>query len=277
MNHLELNLLKKYKTILSNEGYPDWSFKVYPAMPFIGNDYQKSKPKILLYGSTENLSEYFGKKENWITSLGEYGFTRNRYMFDKEANKKDFFPYNAFHMQPIQDGSLLTVAKFIVEKTIPNNKFSDDPYTFLEQLTVGNIAKFSIKSKSNIDYPTSSKIKLMCSFPYIVEEIQLLRPDIIIIPITIYRKVIKELNNLFVKIKLKPKVIEIYQVNSQAIYPTIGPYLRNRNLNYEHIVLSPVIVNWTNNVRILNSTGSKKRKDSAKLMRMYLTWLNNSN
>ncbi len=273
MNRLELVLIEKYKTILGNEGNPDWSFKVYPAMPFIGNNYQKINSKVLLYGSAENLSEYF-EKENWINTIGEDGFSRNRYMFDNKADEKDFFPYSNFHMQPIQDGSLLTVAKYIVEKIIPNNKFSNNPYAFLEQIAVGNIAKFSVESASNIDYPTKNKKKLMQSFSYVIEEIQLLKPDIIIIPTTIYYKMKKELNNYFKQIKIKPKIFGIYQVNPQAINITIGKYLKELVLNHNDISLSINIEEWISNIQLRNNKGKYKSVYIDKLMRMYFTWLN---
>ena len=276
MNSLEIDLLNKYKEILQKEGYPDWAFELYPAMPFVGNNYIKMDKKILLYGSAENLGylwDAYIKKDTWISKIGDDGFARNRYKFDNDKNKNDFFPYGAFHMQPILDGSLLTVAKFITEKKTPKINFSDNTYEFIEQIAIGNIAKFSIKSKDNVDYPPKNKKKLLRSYSYIYEEIKLLKPDIIILPVTIYYKFKNQLSEILTQINLRTEIIGIYQVNPQAINNSIKTYLNENELNYTDIELSPVIHEWCSHIKMRNKNGIYNKRYIDKLIKMYLKWL----
>lgn len=271
MNKLESKVLDKYKGIIKRDNIPYWSFNYNPAIPFIGNSYHISKPKVLIYGSAENLSEYYGKKnKEWFDGKDDNDLLRNRYMFEKSKNS--FFP--DFHMQPIKDGSLLTVARYILERLYPNNSFSKKPRTFLEQVSAVNFAKFSFKDDTNYDYPPKNKRGLMDSFSYVMDEITLLKPNIIIIPSTILAKIHNELNRLFSEININPRLIGIYQVNPQAINLAIGKYLKKENLEIidSKTGVPEFLEEWIKNIQFLKA---KQQEKVQGLMLKYITWLDN--
>jgi len=172
LNHFEKELLVKYEDIKEYSGVPNWSYeKISPAIPFVGNNYQKVKRRVLIYGSAENLTYVYGKEDE---KKAYKDFLRNRKYF-KEG---EFF--NEIHIQPISDGSLLTASRYILSMLGYDSDFSNNPKDFLEEIAASNFSKFSINSPNNID-PIKLKY-LKHSIPYIITDIKTLEPEIIILP-----------------------------------------------------------------------------------------------
>ena len=239
-NNILVNQLKdSYRQIFEAqklEGSISWaqhkksnpSELVSPTIPFIGKNYLAQKTKILLYASAENLVGYNGYLDD-----DSYAINRHRSWFD--AKNYDFFP--KVHLKPIEDGSLVIVLRYICEKL--GIEMPDTPKEFLESISFANFGKFSIQpkngKKTNIDYP-KDKQKMDCSMPYVKIDLELLRPDIIIMFKSIYSTENQSIN----EIKGNAQIIRIYQINAG----TVNRLISKKNLYKDVNELSPVIKDW---------------------------------
>lgn len=133
-----------------------------------------------------------------------------------------------------------------------NTGLSDVPHEYLEQIAVGNFGKFSIdparlgqRERRNLDYATAFD-KLATSVEYIVADINAIRPDIVILPRTIFNIVNACIGwtNLLAGItsRVPIRFFKIFQTNARVInihiarrlkgvpisdygYSSIGPWL----------------------------------------------------
>lgn len=241
MNHLELQIEKEYRKIYSEYGAPEWARTIEPAIPFVGNDYNESSEKVLIYGSAENLTYLSGRK-----------ITENNYRRNREVPDESGF-FKKIHITPVTDGSLLTAARFILAKRGCDELFSSDPRRFIEQVSVVNFCKFSIDSDVNKDY--ASKLRyLKSSFEYIKRELAHLKPDIVVIPHATYKLVaIKKM-----LASGQRDIVPIYQTNLRVINSHLNNVPINGNIyNY------PFVSNWLKH----GITGMPK----------YLSWLDRQN
>ena len=150
-------------------------------MPLVGKKYKPGKG-LLIYASAENLTwlndnptpEYFRTNKAW---------NRYRVQYEKYGrHSKQFFP--KVGIQPITDGGLFAAGLFVAQKMgLPVRM---RPRAFLETIAVSNWCKFSIKTDTNQDYITDIK-KLTESLPYVINEISILQPRIVLIPKAIWR------------------------------------------------------------------------------------------
>ena len=214
---------------------------VSPTIPFVGKDYPAQKTKVLLYASAENLVQ--GKQYDGHLDKVDWAIDRHRwYKDDWYKNKfgKIFFP--KFHIAPIEDGGLLIVLLYICEQL--GIEMPTTPNEFVESIALANFGKFSIKpqegDKHNTDYAKPvDKPKLDCCLPYIKRDLEVLKPDIIVIPQSIYnieREYIKS-------IKGDAKIVPIYQINTRVVN---GKRI-SKNSQFPPIdinELSPVIRDW---------------------------------
>lgn len=210
MNRIE-KLLIEYSEIFSQkENRPEWAVKknnskeiVSPSIPFIGKNYEKTK--ILLYASAENLGDYKG---GWLDN-NDFAKNRHRLWFDKYSDNH-FFP--DVHIAPMNKGGLVNIIGYVSMKLYPDFKF-DTPKELLEGVAFANFGKFSIsveKGEKNIDY-AGDYHKLKKSIEYIKSDLEILKPDILIIPETIFKhnRIKKLLSIEFPGIKIIP----IYQIH----------------------------------------------------------------
>ncbi len=174
---LEDQLKKKYGEIHIND-QPDENIWINAdaATPFVGDNYGAiGLPKVLVYGSAENLTY-----ANNLTLSA----TRNRDFFEEGPQGADqFFP--RVHITPITDGSLLTAARYLLE-IFKKDGFSAEPKGFLQQIAVSNYGKFSLKGKKNSDYASKPKL-LKASHQYVLADLEVLKPDVVILPRSIYQ------------------------------------------------------------------------------------------
>lgn len=172
---------------LYNKGTPAWGYKgIAPAIPFVGEKYSESETKVLLYASAENLAsnekhrhelETRGLREQLLRSYGA------KVLHHQDQN---------VHIEPINNGSLLKVARHILSHFDFGRCFSTtSSKEFLSQITVANPGKFSIdpetigmRKKKNLDYADSPE-KFNDQRDYIGVDLQVLDPTLVIIPITI--------------------------------------------------------------------------------------------
>lgn len=214
-NKIVRKLLETYHALYSKYEAPEGMFKLRPAIPFVGKKYQNIEPKILSYASSENLS-YAYDKNLYPNALeihkleNKEQFNRARYFYNKY---KEYFPY--VHMEPFNNGSQLFITRHIISKLGYADKFDNDPYEFIEQISVANPGKFSIASKKNADYASNIK-KMSFSIDYIKEDFAQLKPKIVILPKTVFETInrIEKWNNLLNEAGIKSvSFVQIFQLS----------------------------------------------------------------
>ena len=224
----KVNKLKEeYRKIFQKNEKPDWAVKkhqnsadpVRPSIPFIGREYQNAPKKVLVYASAENLTFYCDEKydSNYLDN-DKYAENRHRNKF--EETKEDFFP--DIHIGPMNNGALATAVLYICTKflgfDLPERI---KPAEFYEKIAVANYCKFSIHDKKNKDHANDSG-KLECSKEYVKADLEVLKPDYIILPKTIYDN-----NEWIISDYAKDnniKCIPIMQINQTTINCHIKKY-----------------------------------------------------
>ena len=237
-------LLQQYQTIMDNpKAFPSWAKKkkhnqnefIKCTIPFVGKNYFCHKPRILVYASAENLTKYTGEFDRDGDAVN-----RHRAYFDDPKKREDrYFP--SIHLQPFDDGSLATAVLYIATKLfeIPCNI---SPAVFYEQIAIGNYCKYTIESdEKNIDYATDAK-KLSYSRSFIEADIAFLKPDVIIMPKSIY----KSEKSFVDTIKGSARVIPISQINSGTINRTISK--KNGRKPKRRSDLAPCVKTWYDNL-----------------------------
>jgi len=175
------DLLKRFG-VLHTE-LPKWAWPFSPSIPFIGERYRPGR-SLLIYASAENFSkmnreqppEWFETDEVW---------NRYRAAYEEEGrHSHDFFP--SVGIAPVNDGGLLAAGLFLAEKLgLPTRKA---PRAFLETLAVSNWCKFTIGGPGgNRDYISDMK-KLTESLPFVVAELAVLQPAVVLLPKLVWQK-----------------------------------------------------------------------------------------
>ena len=179
MKELPAQLIKRFKSTFNKK--PSWAWDFMPPVPLIGKQYKPGKG-LLIYASAENLS--------WLNAVPtprrfqkEFAWNRYRVCYEEQGLKSDaFFP--DVGIQPMTDGGLFAAALFLAEKTgLPTRKI---PRAFLETVAISNWCKFSIKAEGNRDYIADVK-KLTESLLFVIGELALLQPKIVLVPKQIWR------------------------------------------------------------------------------------------
>lgn len=198
---------------------PEWAVRktarpeeaVRPTIPFIGREYACRSIRMLLYASAENLAGYnrFGR-----TYLDDDEFAADRHRACFEEDKDSFFP--DVHIAPVNGGELSLAAYYIACKLTDVRDMK--PSEFYETMAFGNYGKFSIASGANIDY-ASKKTHLCVMREYVRADIGSLRPDIIIMPGSIYRAEREFLDDICKGVRIIP----MHQINCRVINCHIHP------------------------------------------------------
>ena len=208
---------------------------VRSAIPFVGKEYFSNPNgcRVLLYASAENLSGY----ADGIEELSEeYRVHRCRQSFEASVAAGDFFP--SVHIQPINDGGLLVVAyqilKRIMGEAFEKNYGNMQPAEFLEHICCSNYGKFTLHvgdGKTNYDYAGKKRILKLCH-AYVKADIDVLKPDLIIMPKSMYEGAGQK-KSFFEKYFSAEefKVIPVYQVNSTVVNCHIGSKYIRKNIN----------------------------------------------
>ena len=229
---------QKFQDALGNA--PDWAVHkrtqptelVRCTIPFVGKNYFLQAKKILVYASAENLSTYDRKHyDHWEGSwLDDDAKAENRHRkcFD-EFDLDDFFPH--VHIAPMNNGCLATAVYYIAYKLGLAGNIC--PRDFYETIAVANYGKYSIETaqqhaerlnipgqdlaKSNIDYASDLSL-LEASHPFVKADLEILQPDIIILPTSVYKADRKFIDAH----KGNACIITIYQMNAGVINRTIA-------------------------------------------------------
>lgn len=236
-------LSRRYQSIFSQKGNaPAWAYRkisspakpIHCPIPFIGKRYFEQPVKILLYASAENLNGYNGYLDDDLFALH-----RHRYYFDRSLQDPDlFFPW--VHIAPINNGALVLCAFYIMSKLVPLQ--DTDPAAFLETISFGNYGKYTIcptVGSRNIDYAAQPD-KLMESQDYVAADIEVLKPDYIIMVGTTYHGAGKQ-KAFMDRIKGNAKIIPIYQITPTTIN---SPILFRKHGTARLQNLHPTLVRW---------------------------------
>ena len=249
---VEKVLLESYKQIFKNKkNDPSWAVHkrsdghtnelVHCSIPFVGKKYGEQNTKILMYASAENLTGYCGHLDN-----DDYAVNRHRNKFEETAGKENFFFPNV-HIAPIEDGCLAIVALYVFMKLEKIGEVT--PADFFEMISFGNYCKYTKASVKNEDYVSDFEM-VEKSHDYIRKDFEVLKPDCVIMPKSIYDK-----HRGFIDgIKGEAKIIPIYQINAGNINRIIKrkyPLFDEENLNN-------VVKYWYDNLKDNGINGTTK-------------------
>lgn len=248
------HILKAYKNIYQASKKPDWAVEnrrngeiIKPSIPFIGNNYGSLKNKILLYASAENLTYY--EKSNSPNKLLETEDAWNRRRNRIKLKRDCIFPN--IHIAPVSNGGLLATVALVayINKLIET---PTDPYKFIENLSIDNLGKYSIKTlgsntRKNKDY-ISNLSYLKYSIPFIEEELSILKPNYIIIPKKAYE--LKPIKDIFQKIVPEAKIVPIYQLTSTVVNCHLASKISEKEITKFKRRVPKNIKNWVSDIHI---------------------------
>ncbi len=170
---LDLALVKRFRA--TYEGTPSWAWPYMPSIPFIGRSFTPGRG-LLIYASAENLS-WMNQKSKPRRFTTDHVWNRYRACYEEKGrDSEDFFP--DVGIAPVDDGGLLAAGHYVA-KEIGLPIFLK-PRAFLETIAVSNWCKFSIRTAKNKDYIRDVP-KLAYSLPFVVGELALLRPAVVLI------------------------------------------------------------------------------------------------
>ena len=236
-------LTERYQTIFTQKGSePTWAYRkisrpqepIHPPIPFVGKHYFEQPFKSLLYASAENLRGYDGYLDDDLFALH-----RHRYYFEQSIKASDmFFPW--VHIAPINNGALVLCAFHILSRlTNPNDM---DPADFLETIAFGNYGKYTFcptDRTRNIDC-ASQPDKLAHSQPCVAADLEILRPDYVIMVGTTYHGAGAQ--KAFVDgVCGGAKVIPIYQITPTTVN---SPNLFRKHAPLTTDELHPTLARW---------------------------------
>ena len=180
MTDIVNELLRRFRTKFT--GAPPWAWPFKPPIPLVGHQCTAGEG-LMIYASAENLS-WLNNKPSPDRFTSEDAWNRYRVVYEEAGrNSGSFFP--DVGIQPMTDGGLFAAGWFICNRLgLPTHA---QPRAFLETIAVSNWCKFSIHSKTNQDY-VGDRERLEWSLPYVVEELAALRPAVVLLPHSIWRR-----------------------------------------------------------------------------------------
>lgn len=205
---------------------------VVPTVPFVGKHYAEQEKKILVYASAETLNDYYigdSGEENdriWLDDDSQAENRHRRCFEESVAAKSGFFPN--VHISPMNEGVLATAVMYLAGLIRKENVKA--PAQFYETIAFGNYSKYSIETEyqrklrenhvltdedketlSKINIDTAGNAILKFSHPFIQKDIEILKPDYIIMPNVGDKEFLKSF------LPSNVKMIEIYQMTSRVI------------------------------------------------------------
>lgn len=234
-------LIQRFKDTFNEP--PKWAWPFNPPVPLVGKNYKPVKC-LLIYASAENLTWL---NANTPPARFKGNKAWNRYRIQYEAcghNSKEFFP--DVGIQPVNDGGLLAAGLFLSQKLRLQNRAK--PRAYLETIAVSNWCKFSIKSDHNEDYITNIK-KLTPSLPFVVGELALLQPAVVVVPKQLWRHPI--LRATMRGASPKTKFIPAPQFNASVVNCHLGKYDRPAAKLKRELKDTP-LASWMENLRGMN-------------------------
>jgi len=141
-------------------------------LPYVGPDYFEYQPRILCYGINQNLSQHARWTDDWVSRwAADFDLAIDR--LNRAAQRGEALP-----IKPYAEGFIPLVALIALRKWVDNSggklpRFVDDT------VAVTNFVKFStFRDASSSSIPSSWWHE--CGVRYVKQEIQILRPNVII-------------------------------------------------------------------------------------------------
>lgn len=183
LNENELKLVLQYERLWQNGNVPpQWAFPIPPAIPAIGS---KMTRHVLSFASSENIPhEYHEELSQEYRQKGfQHIVSRSRRIINRESIN---FPFPFRHISPFNNGNQFVLTWFVL--SLLELELSNDIAEFSEQISTANPFKFTIRRSykdNNVDpYQESHSDP---SVPYLIEDLRIVNPEIIIIPKTRYQ------------------------------------------------------------------------------------------
>ena len=234
-------LIQRFKVTFN--GTPPWAWPFEPPIPLVGRNYRPGK-RLLIYASAENLS-WFNESTPPPRFSGNKAWNRYRVVYEQSGRySEDFFP--DVGIQPMTDGGLLVAGLFIAGKYgLPQRA---RPRSFLETIAVSNWCKFSIRSGTNRDYIRDVK-KLTASLPFVVGELTVLRPVVVLIPKPVWAHPI--LQAAMRGASPQSQFLPVPQFNANVVNCHLGKYDRAARRLRKHLRGTPLVC-WMEKLRRVN-------------------------
>jgi hypothetical protein len=122
-----------------------------------------------------------------------------------------------------------------------------DPHEFIKNIAVDNFCKFSIKTskddRTNKDY-VKDESKLRASYDYVKADLEILRPDTLVLPKAIYNH--SEVRKIIKTILPNCLILPIYQINPSTINQIIVGILGFKKKSKNEI--PEILLNWQKNL-----------------------------
>ena len=250
-------LTEQYCRIFQEEKHPSNAWKILdkevrPAIPFVGKEYfeQPEGQRVLVYASAENLTWCGDHNPDYLYYCELDGMLRCRKNFEEQGkDKENDEEFPNVHIQPFRDGGLLIATNRIM-KNLFHKEYDELPRKFIERICCSNYGKFTILTdKVNKDY-ASNKAMLQYSQPYVKADIDILNPDIIILPKSMYRKGGQE--EFLCEVAKEKKKIEIMQINPTNVNCHIFNNDKSKAGIYDQIQLTEMEEKWKYKLRGFN-------------------------
>lgn len=243
LNLRERALLNRYRAIherwsVAHSGRvaPPWAHQFRPTIPVVGGDFGGRRMRVLVYASAENLTWAKQRSELPSQLWPEFQMIRGRVDLAMRGGTN-------VHIHPVDNGSLLKVARHILHRLEPQQRFSKrTPNQFLQEIAVANPGKFSVDKEVNKD--TASNPELLAhSVAYIKADLAVLEPEIVILPATVLSSL--RTHGLFPKSTFgNVRLVPIFQLSPQAINIHLTNALRGGPVEVrEPHAAWPVLVN----------------------------------
>lgn len=197
-------------------------------IPYIGLNYFEYRPRILCYAINQNLSPHVSWTEDWI----------NRWVMDldeaQDRLNRSILDGRPMPIKPYTEGFIPLVALLGISRSTVN--WGNHLPTCIEDvISVTNFVKFSTSRDAS-----SSTIPNIwwqeCGLQYVMQEIQVLCPDIII---GFGQKTIEELRNVLSKLGTLGSSIELLGCRFPARIPSVKsrPLSRKESNSWKNRIL----------------------------------------
>ena len=237
---MQKELIQRFKDTFT--GIPQWAWPFKPPISLVGSNYKPGKG-LLIYASAENLS-WFNKTTVPERFRSEDAWNRYRVEYEHSGrNSRDFFP--DVGIQPVTDGGLFAAGLFVAEKYGLQQRAK--PRSFLETIAVTNWCKFSIKPTSK-DYIADVK-KLTESLPFVVGELALLRPAVVLIPKPVWTHPV--LRAAMRGASPRSQFLPVPQFNANVVNCHLGKYERAGRRLKKQLTGTP-LGRWMENLHRIN-------------------------
>lgn len=261
MNTITTNLIMKYSIIQSRFGLPQWAYQLPAPIPFVGKNYGNKLPKTVVYASAENLTYLRHYPDASLHSFSEEeARNRHRVFYAKYPDKE--FPY--IHLQPINNGSLLTTS-MLIHHLLDYDYSFDKPHDYIETICCANVGKFSINERINVDY-ASDPSYLKESIQYLLADLEELKPEIIILPKSMFESVskVKDWKEILLNVEIDHSVKFI-------LLPQITPTVINCHLKRKIDTQYPLVQTLPDELqKAISSVKSNEKKIN---MPIYAEWV----